>query len=72
MSVAKEKILITGGTGFVGKHLQEELRKRGANFFAFGKRDFNLSDRSQADAVFKKNQDADDDATAAAHSTKVK
>ena len=59
MSVAKEKILITGGTGFVGKHLQEELRKRGANFFAFGKRDFNLSDRSQADAVFKKNQDAD-------------
>jgi GDP-L-fucose synthase len=53
------KILITGGTGFVGKHLQEELRKRGANFYAFGKRDFDLSDRAQAEAVFKKHQDAD-------------
>jgi GDP-L-fucose synthase len=59
MSSEKGKILITGGTGFVGKHLQEELRKRGANFFAFGKRDFNLSEREQAEAVFKKNPDAD-------------
>jgi GDP-L-fucose synthase len=53
------KILITGGTGFVGKHLQEELRKRGANFFAFGKHDFDLSVHEQAEAVFKKNSDAD-------------
>jgi GDP-L-fucose synthase len=53
------KILITGATGFVGKHLQEELRKRGANFFAFGKRDFNLNEREQAEDVFKKNSDAD-------------
>jgi GDP-L-fucose synthase len=52
------KILVTGGTGFVGKHLQEELRKRGASFFAFGKRDFDLSVREQADAVFQKNSDA--------------
>lgn len=53
------KILITGATGFVGKHLQEELRKRGANFYAFGKRDFDLSVREQAEAVFKKHSDAE-------------
>lgn len=53
------KILITGATGFVGRHLQEELRKRGANFFAFGKRDFDLSVREQAEAVFKQHSDAE-------------
>ena len=53
------KILVTGATGFVGKHLTEELRRRGANFYAFGKRDFDLTDRAQAEAVFQKNQDAD-------------
>lgn len=59
MPAEKGKILVTGGTGFVGKHLAEELRKRGANFFAFGKRDFDLSERGQAEAAFKKNHDAD-------------
>lgn len=53
------KILITGGTGFVGKHLQEELRRRGAKFFAFGKREFDLTDRARAEAVFQQHYDAD-------------
>jgi GDP-L-fucose synthase len=53
------KILITGGTGFVGKHLQEELRKRGTSFFAFGKRDFDLSERIQTEAVFAAHKDAE-------------
>jgi GDP-L-fucose synthase len=53
------KILITGGTGFVGQHLQEELRRRGANFYAFGRRDFDLTDFAQAEAVFKSHSDAD-------------
>jgi GDP-L-fucose synthase len=54
-----KKILITGGTGFVGKHLQEELTRRGAPFVAFGRRQFDLTRREQAEAVFKQNQDAD-------------
>lgn len=53
------KVLITGGTGFVGKHLQEELRQRGIPFFAFGKRQFDLTRWENAEAVFKKNSDAD-------------
>ena len=53
------KILITGGTGFVGKHLQEELRKRGVPFFAFAKSQFDLTVREQAEAVFAAHKDAE-------------
>jgi len=52
------KVLVTGGTGFVGHHLQEELARRGISFFAFGRRQFDLTCREQADAVFKQHQDA--------------
>jgi GDP-L-fucose synthase len=51
------KILITGGTGFVGKHLQEELRRHGVPFFAFHKREFDLTVREQAEAVFAAHKD---------------
>ncbi len=54
-----KKVLITGGTGFVGKHLQEELTRRGVPFFAFGRRQFDLTRWDQTEAVFKKNQGAD-------------
>ena len=53
------KVLVTGGTGFVGKHLQEELQRRSISFFAFGKRQFDLTRQENAEAVFKKNSDAD-------------
>jgi GDP-L-fucose synthase len=53
------KVLVTGGTGFVGKHLQEELQRRGISFCAFGRRQFDLTRWENAEAVFKKNQDAD-------------
>src|SRR5208282_4536196 len=53
------KVLVTGGTGFVGHHLQEELARRGIAFFAFGRRQFDLTRWEQAEAVFRKNQDAD-------------
>jgi GDP-L-fucose synthase len=53
------KVLVIGGTGFVGQHLQEELKRRGASFFAFGSKQFDLTRWEQAEAVFKKNQDAD-------------
>jgi GDP-L-fucose synthase len=54
-----KKVLITGGTGFVGKQLQEELERRGIPFFAFGRRQFDLTRWEQAETVFKKNQDAE-------------
>jgi nucleoside-diphosphate-sugar epimerase len=52
-------VLITGGTGFVGTHLQEELERRGIGYAAFGRRDFDLLDKAQADAVFAQNASAD-------------
>lgn len=54
-----KKVLITGGTGFVGKHLQEELVRRGIAHLAIGRRQFDLTRWEQAEAVFSKNQDAD-------------
>jgi GDP-L-fucose synthase len=48
-------LLITGGTGFVGKHLVQELKRRGIAFFAFSKQQYDLTDWQQAQAVFKSN-----------------
>ena len=53
------KILVTGGTGFVGHHVQEELAQRNVPFFAFGRRQFDLTRWEQAEAVFKAHADAD-------------
>jgi GDP-L-fucose synthase len=53
------KVLVTGGTGFVGRHLQAELARRGIPCFAFGRRQFDLTRREQAEAVFQQHQDAD-------------
>ncbi len=52
------KVLVTGGTGFVGHHLQEELARRGISFFAFGRRQFDLTRWEQAEVVFKQHRDA--------------
>ena len=54
----KGKILVTGGTGFVGKHLQEELRRRDIPFFVFSRREFDLTVRAQTEAVFAAHADA--------------
>jgi GDP-L-fucose synthase len=53
------KILITGGTGFVGRHLQEGLSARGIEFVASGRREFDLTRSDHADALFSANRDAD-------------
>lgn len=52
-------ILITGGTGFVGKHLQEELKRRGVEFVVFSQSACDLTDSSQADEMFRQNRHAD-------------
>lgn len=52
-------ILITGGTGFVGQHLQEELSARQLDYFAFSSRQFDLTVAEQAEAVFSAHRDAD-------------
>ncbi len=58
MSSSRRKILVTGGTGFVGKHLQEELRRRDIPFFAFSRREFDLTVRAQVEVVFASHADA--------------
>ena len=45
-------ILVTGGSGFVGTHLQEELSARKLPFYAFPSRTHDLTDPRQADEAF--------------------
>src|SRR5215469_7097308 len=51
-------ILVTGGTGFVGRHLVEELKRRGLSFFSFPSKDYDLTAWEQAQAVFEANRHA--------------
>jgi GDP-L-fucose synthase len=50
-------ILITGGTGFVGKHLQDELVQRGIEYYVFSKSEYDLTIREQAEAIFARHGD---------------
>lgn len=49
--------MITGGTGFVGTHLQEELTQRGTPHHVFSSRDHDLTGAG-ADEVFAEHSDA--------------
>jgi len=51
-------ILITGGTGFVGKHLQAELAKRGIEHFVFSSKEHDLTNPAQAKEVFAAHRNA--------------
>ena len=53
------KMLITGGTGFVGRHLQEACSQEGIAYFAFSKKQYDLTLKEQADAVFSAHRDAE-------------
>lgn len=57
--VSSMSILITGGTGFVGKHLQEELTRRRIPCVVFSKRDYDLTRREEAQAVFARHRHVD-------------
>ena len=58
MPVIEEKILVTGGTGFVGKHLMAELKRRGQKGVAFASSQFDLTVPDQARAAFAAHRDA--------------
>jgi len=51
-------ILVTGGTGFVGKHLQAELDCRGMKFYVFSSSQHDLAIPAEAASVFAAHQDA--------------
>lgn len=53
-----DKVLITGGTGFVGRHLREALDARSVPYVAFSSRECDLTDGAQADAMFAAHVDA--------------
>ena len=50
--MAVHRVLITGGTGFVGKHLQEGLKERGIDYDAFSSKEYDLAVKEQAEAAF--------------------
>ena len=52
------KVLVTGGTGFAGMHLQQELEHRGVEYYTFSKAQYDLTIREQAEAVFADYRDA--------------
>src|SRR5579863_6626797 len=52
------KIFVTGGTGFVGKHLMTELERRGLKGVAFASSQFDLTVPDQARAAFAAHRDA--------------
>src|SRR4051794_12177802 len=53
MNVKNESVVITGGTGFIGRHLATELREAGAKVHALGRADYDLRDREQIDVMLK-------------------
>lgn len=49
-----KKVLITGGTSFVGKNLTRKLAELGAHHFTFGSKDFDLRKLEDAEAAMQK------------------
>lgn len=50
---------MTGGTGFVGRHLQEELRARSIPYTVVSRRECDLTSSEQTDAMFATHRDAE-------------
>lgn len=48
-----KKVLITGGTSFVGKNLTEMLKSLGAEYFTFGSKQYDLTKQDEANSVMQ-------------------
>ena len=49
MRIANATVAVTGGTGFLGRHVVGELRDHGAYVVALGRRDYDLRHRTEID-----------------------
>ena len=58
MALDHQKMIITGGTGFVGRHVQEELDRRGIEYVAPSSSVCDLTDVEQTEALFDAYRDA--------------
>jgi GDP-L-fucose synthase len=52
MNLKDKRVLITGGRGFVGTNLVNELNSRGVNFYAPSKKDFDLRNELDVHRLF--------------------
>jgi GDP-L-fucose synthase len=51
MKIADATIVVTGGSGFLGRHLTEELQRHGAKVFALGSAHYDLRRRAEVDRM---------------------
>jgi GDP-L-fucose synthase len=51
MRIAGATIVVTGGNGFLGRYVSEELERSGAKVFALGSRHYDLRRRAEADRM---------------------
>lgn len=56
MELAGSTVLVTGGTGFLGRHVSAELRSAGAEVVALGRRDGDLRHRSVIDGLLARHR----------------
>ena len=56
MNLQGARVTVTGGTGFLGRHVGEELRGAGAEVAALGRADADLRDRAAVDRMLAANR----------------
>lgn len=56
MDLRQERVLVTGGTGFLGRHLVTVLRERGVSVIATGRHPFDLCRLTAASAMISSTQ----------------
>jgi GDP-L-fucose synthase len=56
MRLENATVVVTGGTGFLGRHVADELRQCGAKVFAVGSQDYDLRTRAAIDRLLEDTQ----------------
>ena len=51
MQLAGSTVVVTGGTGFLGSHVAEDIRAQGATVHAVGTKDYDLRSRAEIDRM---------------------